>query len=250
MSQSKTGIIIPCYNEEKRLDTHAFIDFINTHSDYILCFVNDGSKDDTLQVLDRIKEQNINQVIVIDLAQNGGKAAAVRAGALALYKNPEIEHIGFIDADLSTDFNDFKELVKTLNDSDQLEMVYGSRNKEASQNVDRNFFRDIFSRIIKAFIYLILRLPIEDTQCGAKVFKRNLIQVAFANPFLTKWLFDIEIFIKLKKHYSPENVMHYIHEQALNRWVHVEDSKLGIKDAFQIPFRLVSIWYSYKFLAQ
>ena len=63
----KTGIIIPCYNEEKRLNVQAFIDFIKTHDNYHLCFVNDGSKDNTLAVLDQIKEARTIKVSIIDM---------------------------------------------------------------------------------------------------------------------------------------------------------------------------------------
>jgi len=249
MSTTTTGIIIPCYNEEKRLNSNAFINFIQSHQDHVLCFVNDGSSDDTIQVLNEIKASQPDRVKVIDMNENVGKAEAVRAGALGLYASTDVDFIGFIDADLSTDFEDFKSLVQTLKGDEKLEMVYGSRNKEESQNVDRDFFRNIFSNIVKTFIYLILRLHIEDTQCGAKVFRRELIGVSFTQAFLTRWLFDIEVFIRLKRHYSPENVMNYIYEQPLKRWVHVDDSKLGLKDAIQIPYSLISIWYSYKIAA-
>ena len=94
-------------------------------------------------------------------------------------------------------------------------------------------------------VFLILGLPIEDTQCGAKVFRRNIIPVAYNDAFLTRWLFDVEIFMKLKKHFGSNDVMNRIHEQPLERWVHVDDSKLGMKDALQVPAMLISIWYSY-----
>jgi hypothetical protein len=97
-------------------------------------------------------------------------------------------------------------------------------------------------------VYLILRLPIEDTQCGAKVFRRNVVPVAYRNRFLSKWLFDVEIFIRLKKHFGANKVMNRIHEQGLDKWVHMEDSKLGVKDSLEIPYVLMSIWYSYIFL--
>lgn len=250
MSTTKTGIIIPCYNEENRLNAPAFLEFIQSHEDHVLCFVNDGSSDDTLTVLNAIKNECPTRVHVVDMEQNGGKAAAVRLGALHMYNETKVDYIGFIDADLSTDFEDFKSLANTLDENSKLDLVYGSRNKEESQNVDRDFFRNIFSRIIKTFIYLILRLPIEDTQCGAKVFRRNVIKTAFQQPFLTRWLFDVEIFIKLKRYYSPEDVMDHIYEQPLQRWVHVDDSKLGLKDAIQIPLKLISIWYSYNLVGQ
>lgn len=241
----KTAIIIPCYNEANRLDSQAFVDFIKDHSDYLLCFVNDGSTDDTISVLHEIKETQPSQIHVLDMPKNGGKAAAVRAGALYLSKATDAQFVGFIDADLSTDFQDFKALAKKLDADKNLDVVYGSRSKGEGSGIDRDFLRAIFSKIVKAFIYLILRLPIEDTQCGAKVFRKSIISTAFAIPFQTKWLFDVEIFIRLKRYYSPDNVMNHIYEQPLVKWVHVDDSKLGAKDAIQIPIRLVMIWYKY-----
>ena len=240
----KTGIIIPCYNEEKRLDVDAFVEFIKSHSKYHLCFVNDGSKDNTLQVLRDIQKQVQARISIVDVKKNAGKAAAVRSGARYLFNRQDIDYIGFIDADLSTDFNNFKKLVETLQNNDNLFLVHGSRGKGEGQ-IERNLFRNIFSKMIKMIVFLILGLPIEDTQCGAKVFRRNIIPVAYNQAFLTRWLFDVEIFLRLKKHFGSKDIMNCIYEQPLDSWVHVEDSKLGIKDALQIPYMLMSIWYSY-----
>jgi len=243
----KTGIIIPCYNEAKRLDVNAFITFIKSHSKYHLCFVNDGSKDDTLSVLETIKKQAATRVSIIDIKKNAGKATAVRSGARFLYNRKDVNYIGFIDADLSTDFSDFKRLVTTLHNNKKLSLVYGSRGK-GEGNIERNVFRNLFSKIIKGIVFLILGLPIEDTQCGAKVFRRKSIPVAYKTAFLTRWLFDVEIFIRLKKHFGSKKIMNKLYEQPLERWVHVDDSKLGIKDALQIPYKLLSIWFSYTVL--
>lgn len=240
----KTGIIIPCYNEEKRLNVQAFVEFIKSKDDYHICFVNDGSKDNTLEVLNRIKEEDPEKVSVIDMKKNGGKASAVRAGSRYLFNREDIEFIGFIDADLSTDFNDFESLVATLSDNDNLSLVYGSRGGN-NDNIQRNAFRKFFSRIIKALVQLILGLPIEDTQCGAKVFRKDIIPVAYNKEFMSKWLFDVEIFIRLKKHFGTTEIMSRIQEQELTRWVHVDDSKLGVKDSLEIPYVLMSIWFSY-----
>jgi len=240
----KTGIIIPCYNEANRLNSHAFLEFISSHDQYHLCFVNDGSKDHTLSVLQSIKEKIPTRVSIIDVKKNAGKAAAVRVGARYFFSKKEVNYIGFIDADLSTDFNDFKKLVNTLHKNNELLLVYGSRGK-GKGNIERNFFRNVFSKMVKLIVFLILGLPIEDTQCGAKVFRRNSIPVAYHSAFLTKWLFDVEIFIRLKKHFGSKNIMSKMHEQPLDRWIHVDDSKLGIKDALQIPYKLLTIWFSY-----
>ena len=63
----KTGIIIPCYNEENRLNVNAFINFIKEENDYHLCFVNDGSKDNTIDVLMKIQAVDTKKVSVIDI---------------------------------------------------------------------------------------------------------------------------------------------------------------------------------------
>ena len=240
----KTGIIIPCYNEEKRLDQEAFVNFIKDHSDYHLCFVNDGSKDDTLNVLQAMKRAVPKRISIVDVKKNSGKATAVRAGARFLYNLEDISNIGFIDADLSTDFRDFKDLVKTLERDDKM-VVFGSRNRGDCGTIKRNFLRCLLSNTIKQFIHFILGLPIRDTQCGAKVFKKSVVPVVYQEAFLSKWLFDVEIFLRLKKALGKEQTMQCIVEQPLMRWVHVDDSKLDAKDALEIPMRLAHIWLNY-----
>ena len=247
----KTAIIIPCYNEANRINKVAFENFINDSENYHLCFVNDGSKDETLDVLKQIQQTNHDKVTVIDMKRNSGKAAAVRAGARYLYNREDIENVGFIDADLSTDFEDFIALDDSLKRNTTLKMVFGSRAKDnGGDGIKKDPMRALFSKIIKMCVFLILGLPIEDTQCGAKVFRKDLIPVIYATNFLSKWLFDVEMFIRLKKHMGGKDaVMQVIQEQALNRWVHVEDSKLGLKDSLEIPVRLLVIWFNYNILS-
>ncbi|MGO4911010.1 dolichyl-phosphate beta-glucosyltransferase [Leeuwenhoekiella sp. W20_SRS_FM14] len=247
----KTAIIIPCYNEANRINKAAFERFIKESENYHLCFVNDGSKDETLKVLKNIQRVNENKVTVIDMKRNSGKAAAVRAGARYLYNREDIDNVGFIDADLSTDFEDFISLDDTLKRNTTLKMVFGSRAKDNDgDGIQKDPLRAIFSKIIKMCVFLILGLPIEDTQCGAKVFRKELIPVIYSTSFLSKWLFDVEMFIRLKKYMGGKNaVMQIIQEQALNRWVHVDDSKLGLKDSLEIPLRLLVIWFNYNVLS-
>lgn len=239
----KTGIIIPCYNESKRLNTEAFLQFSIKNQDYHLCFVNDGSKDNTIQVLENLRIQNPNGISIIDIKKNIGKAGAVRAGSRYLFTRNDIDAIGFMDADLSTDFRDFKELVKTLKTENKI-MVFGSR-KSGNDGIKRNATRGILSKIVKGFILLILGLPITDTQCGAKVFKKDVVPTLFEKAFVSRWLFDVEIFLRLKKQMGSKNIMNSIFEQPLMRWVHMEDSKLGLKDSVKIPMKLMQIWFAY-----
>src|SRR5437764_14833346 len=93
---SRLLLVVPCYNEEKRLDVEAFRNF-----DANFLFVNDGSRDGTLRLLQSMRDSDPQRFDVLDLERNGGKAEAVRRGILAaLDRKPDIT--GFWDADLAT----------------------------------------------------------------------------------------------------------------------------------------------------
>ena len=78
----KTTIVVPCYNEAKRLDTAAFIEALDTRPWLRLIFVDDGSRDATLAVLGEIKSAKPAQVSITSLSLNRGKAETVRRGML------------------------------------------------------------------------------------------------------------------------------------------------------------------------
>ena len=114
IQQRCVGVVIPCYNEEERLMSKEFTDYIDKHTGYHLCFVNDGSKDKTLDVLHDLKKGREDFITVYDCEKNGGKAEAVRQGMLYMAKQEDLDYIGFLDADLSTDLADFDDLVITI----------------------------------------------------------------------------------------------------------------------------------------
>ncbi|MBP2831626.1 glycosyltransferase family 2 protein [Aquimarina sp. U1-2] len=240
-----TGIIIPCYNEYYRLEKQKFCDFLNKHSSYHLCFVNDGSTDDTLQMLLELKKSNPHKITVLNLRQNQGKATAVQTGANHFVNLVNIENIGFLDADLSTSLEEMDNLVKKLDKNPELSIVFGSRKATKANNVERRFVRRFLSNFIGFFIRYILQLPIKDTQCGAKVFKKSIIKNVYSQRFISRWLFDIEIFLRLKKHIGLNELLNCISEEPLESWIEVEGSKITLKDSFLIPINLVIIWFSY-----
>ncbi|WP_103866688.1 MULTISPECIES: glycosyltransferase [Aquimarina] len=245
MMTKTTGIIIPCYNEYDRLDQKKFCNFLSNNSNYHLCFVNDGSSDDTLKMLCELKKFDPKRISVLDLEQNQGKATAVQTGANYLADIDYIENIAFLDADLSTSLEEMDNLVKKLDSNPQLTMVFGSRKADNSNNIDRNIIRKFLSNFVGFFIRFILQLPIKDTQCGAKVFKKSIIENVYSQRFISRWLFDIEIFLRLKKHIGLKDLLNCISEEPLDSWIEVEGSKITLKDSFLIPINLLMIWFSY-----
>jgi YesN/AraC family two-component response regulator len=227
------GVVIPCYDEAKRLLSDDFKKFVHKNLGYHLCFVNDGSKDNTLEVLQEIKKGNETYISIYDCEKNGGKAEAVRLGMLHLAKQNQFDYIGFLDADLSTNFDDFQDLVTTISNSNY-KIVSGSRMSRMGADIAKESARKIISQTINFIIRKTLGMEINDTQCGAKIMTKEIVENTFQKKFLTKWLFDVEIFMRMKKLYGIEEAKKLICEKPLNRWVHVDGSKLSFKDSFKI----------------
>ena len=245
LQKNCVGVVIPCYNEEERLSSDEFKEFAHKNLGYHLCFVNDGSTDKTLEVLEELKLTNPSHISVYDCEKNGGKAEAVRQGMLHLAKDPQLDYIGFLDADLSTDFLDFNDLVETLENSN-FKIVSGSRMARMGANITKESARKIISMTINLIIRTILQMPFNDTQCGAKVMRKEIIPLLFTKPFITKWIFDVEMFIRMRKHYGKDKVQQFICEQPLKRWIHADGSKLSMKDSVKIVGQLAQIAFTYR----
>lgn len=239
------GVVIPCYNEEGRLLSKDFLNFIKKNSGYHLCFVNDGSKDNTLQTLKDLQKDREDHITVYDLQQNLGKAEAVRLGMLHLAHRDDLDYIGFLDADLSTDLMDFDELVSTMKKSN-FKVVSGSRISRMGANITKESARKVISLTINFIIQRILRMNFKDTQCGAKIFHKDIINIAFRDKFITKWIFDIEIFKRISLYYGLEKTKKILYEKPLNRWIHADGSKLSMKDSMNIIFQLMKIAWIYR----
>jgi dolichyl-phosphate beta-glucosyltransferase len=245
-----TAIVIPCYNEANRLNCDAFRSFVAYNPDYHLCFVNDGSTDNTLTLLKRLRKGFETQISIYDCPQNGGKAEAVRQGMLHLFDTTTCRNIGFLDADLSTDFVDFKQLVHHLDTKPTIKVAVGARVKRLGAEITRNLKRHLIGRSIATLIGILLEMPIYDTQCGAKVFRRDIVRSLFLQSFSSKWLFDVELFFRLKNRFGVQKATTLIYEHPLQRWVHVGDSKITANDSIRIPLKLFKIAMIYRIQPQ
>ncbi|WP_343561437.1 glycosyltransferase [Sphingobacterium sp.] len=239
------GIIVPCYNEENRLPYEAFVEFAGKHQEVLICFVNDGSKDNTLALLKALQATQPESIEVLNLEQNGGKAEAVRQGMLHVFRNSSAQLIGFLDADLATSAEEWLEMAKYKEKLPQYGAIVGSRIQRLGASILRDDNRSMFSKMVKTFIRVILKTPFQDTQCGAKIFSRDLIPFLFKTPFMTPWLFDIEIFLRLQKKFGKTTLQKGVLEYPLMNWKEVGDSKLKMKHAVKIPMQLAKLYYQY-----
>jgi len=239
------GIVIPCYNEEERLLGAEFKEFVHKNLGYHLCFVNDGSKDNTLGVLEELRKGNEDRISIYNCEKNGGKAEAVRLGMLHLAKQNQYNFIGFLDADLSTNFDDFKVLATEIAGSN-FQIVSGSRMARMGADIAKESARAIISKTVNFIIRKTLGMNFKDTQCGAKIMTKEIVEKTFQKKFLTKWLFDVEIFMRMKKVYGSSVAQSLICEKPLNRWVHMDGSKLSFKDSFKIMGQIGQIAVHYR----
>ncbi|MBK8203647.1 MAG: glycosyltransferase [Bdellovibrionales bacterium] len=94
----KIGLVIPCFNEAKRLDVKSFSQFLyeDKFSQVVFCFVNDGSQDETGSVLKDLSKKYPGQTLIIDRPNNLGKAASVREGILKMLSETQCDWLGFL----------------------------------------------------------------------------------------------------------------------------------------------------------
>lgn len=228
-----TALVVPCYNEAKRFHTELFVQWLSTQTQTRLILVDDGSRDGTLAVLDCIRERFPDRVTVLPLNPNRGKAEAVRNGLLfALdHFNPDI--VGFWDADLATPLDAFDRFVSVLDHRPDIEMIFGSRVKLLGRRVERRPYRHYLGRVFATAASVMLNLPIYDTQCGAKLFVvRPHTRRIFADPFLSKWVFDVEIIARYLQLECCDTTLleKRIYEYPLESWVDIAGSKVRPKD--------------------
>jgi dolichyl-phosphate beta-glucosyltransferase len=243
-----TCIVIPCYNEEKGMSLKEYSTFLETTPEAIICFINDGSTDKTLQLLTLFQEKYSDQVHIISLLKNLGKAEAVRQGINYCNQNFNHQFIGYLDADLATSLEEFMDLTIYL--KEDAVFCFGSRIRKIGSNIVRENSRFLIGRIIATFISQVLNLKVYDTQCGCKVFTKDLSGLLFKKEFLSKWLFDVELFFRMMILFGKEKAIQKMHEAPLKSWIEKGNSKVKLTYFFKLWIDLYQINKKYKKLLQ
>lgn len=233
------ALVVPCYDEAARFDPAPWLDALEAQPGLRLLFVDDGSRDRTRDVLDACVARAPERAAVLALPRNGGKAEAVRAGMLHLLDDPPAV-VGFWDADLATPLDVVPLLLARL--EDDVEIVLGARVKLLGHVVDRKPVRHQAGRVAATMASWLLRLPVYDTQCGAKLFRVTPhTRALFAEPFSTRWAFDVEILARwMGTHPEVDRaVIHrFLVEQPVSRWKDVPGSKVRLTDFLGAPLDL------------
>jgi glycosyltransferase involved in cell wall biosynthesis len=244
---ARIAIVVPCYNEETRLDVEAFRSARLPGHALEFVFVDDGSRDGTRSILESIARERPVPTHVVALDNNQGKAEAVRRGVLdALTRSPEV--VGFWDADLSTPLSELPAFIALLETLPGVDIVMGSRVKLMGRSIARRAWRHYLGRVFATAASLTLDLAVYDTQCGAKLFRVTpLLGKIFERPFLAKWIFDVEIlarFMALDPR-GPESAAASLYELPLREWIDIRGSKVKTADFAKAALDLAAIYKAY-----
>jgi len=239
-------IVVPCYNEARRLRGEQFTKYLQGTPHISILFVNDGSTDDTLQVLRQIERQLPARIQVLHRPVNSGKAESVRAGLLHALEGGTADFVGYWDADLATPLDAINDLLELLLAHNEVDIVLGSRVKLLGRDIERLAVRHYLGRVFATCASVVLGLPIYDTQCGAKIFRvtPNLTGI-LQEPFSSRWIFDVELLARFLQSSDTEKAEVKIYEFPLYRWRDVPGSKVRPLDFLTAAKELLAIWRKY-----
>jgi hypothetical protein len=158
------------------------------------------------------------------------------------------DYLGYFDADLATPLAAVDNLRLVLDKHPDCVFVMGSRIKHLGVNIKRDAFRHYVGRVIATVISVILKLPVYDTQCGAKLLRRGVVNSVFRDKFISPWLFDVELLARLVGLFGRPNLRGKLLEQPLQEWTEQAESRISPTYMFRMWTELYRIYRTYHHL--
>jgi len=227
------SVIIPAYNEEKRLG-----DTLDKIQEYLggkqwtweVIVVDDGSKDGTVDLVED-REESFPGLRLVKNATNRGKGFSVRNGMM----RGKGKYLLFTDSDLSTPIGDLDKLIERLEQGD-CDIAIGSRAlPESNITVPQPGHRVFMGRVFNGLVRVLFGTDIRDTQCGFKVFRREAAEAIFPKQSVWRFGFDVEIL------FIGERLGFQVCEVPVT-WENSEDSRVSaLKDSLSMFLDLIRI---------
>lgn len=237
MAKPYLSVIIPAYNEAKRLPL-TLIDVDRHLSEqeysYEILVVDDGSTDATAEITERFKPL-IENLKLVNLKENRGKGAAVREGMMAAKGNWRV----FMDADNSTTVVEFNKMIPYLDEG--YEVVIGSRSVKGSKlNPPQNVLKQLAGKLGNLFIQILLLRGIWDSQCGFKCFSEEAARRIFSSTKLDRWGFDVEVL-------ALARALGYQIKEMPIHWINDNHSHVRWFSYFQVLWETIKVrWWLWR----
>ena len=156
----------------------------------------------------------------------------------------QADFIGFWDADLATPLSEIPRFIHIAADHDY-KVVTGLRLLRLGAGVRRKKLRHYLGRCFATAASVMLGLPVYDTQCGAKLYRTDVVPTLFSEKFITRWLFDVEILARYIVAYGRTAATNEIYEHPVFAWEDVAGSRLKFHDFFKAPMEMLKIKHKY-----
>jgi glycosyltransferase involved in cell wall biosynthesis len=228
----KYSIVIPAYNESARIPATltSVVSCIRANGwNAEVIVVNDGSRDDTAEVVHAFAE-TAPEVRLVENPGNRGKGYSVRNGIL----QSKGEVVMFTDSDLSAPIEEAPRLFAAIEQG--ADIAIGSRWLESGRQTHRQpLYRQFFGRCFNAVTRMVMGLRFADTQCGFKAFTRAAAMTIFPLQTIERWGFDPEIlFIAVKRGFRVQEV-------AVS-WAHDERTRMSyLRDGMKMLEEMAAI---------
>jgi SAM-dependent methyltransferase len=211
------SIVVPMYQEETRIvgtvEQLATSGLNSAGNEFV--FVDDGSKDRTVEVLEKALAETSLVASVIRLPRNLGKGAAVQAGVLAARGDV----IAFVDADLSSPPSAVEQCCRAVEAG--VNVAVASRGHSTSNLVVRQpGSREAAGKLFNRVVRLLGLTTLPDTQCGLKAFDRETARAVFAELSVRRFAFDVEVLMRAAR-------MGATIEAIPTEWSHREESRVA-----------------------
>ncbi len=229
------SIIIPLYNEERRLsktfdEVRRFLRTrpnINTE----VIFVDDGSSDGTTRVVEAFLPELAGKGQLIKSTPNQGKGSVVRQGMLAAHGDYRL----MVDADMSTSLDELDKCQEFM--KNKVPIIIGTRKDHGAQLVKKQpWYRQKMGEAYAVFARFATGLTMKDFGCGFKLFSAQAAHNIFSRAFVNRWIFDTEVLVLARQLGYPVAEVGVI-------WINDEDTRVHfVRDGAQALYDLVRIY--------
>ncbi len=232
------SIIIPAYNEEKRLPSTldrvlGYLGGNQRYSNVEILVVDDGSKDGTVEVVNRYRERAAC-IQLVSNPGNRGKGYAVRNGMLKAKGEWRL----FTDSDLSSPIEEIEKLLAAAL-REKAQVAFGSRAVNRTLvSVRQSWVREFSGRFFNLVMRLMTGLPFQDTQCGFKLYHASAAEAVFGRQILEGFGFDVEdLFLAVRFGFKCVEVP--------VRWANVEGTRVSLLSGLGAFWEVLLVrWYS------
>jgi dolichyl-phosphate beta-glucosyltransferase len=224
------SIIIPAYNEEENIafTLSKIAEYLKGKEfSYDITVVDDGSGDATVRKALEFKDK-LNNFQVIESKPNRGKGFVLKKSMLQAAG----EYIMFMDADSSVSIGELDKFLLQLKDGSD---IYIASRRISGAEVIMPWQREIAGKVFILLSKFILGLPVNDINCGFKLFRRDAARDVFSRQVMNDWSYDAEILFLSKKY-------GYKVKEIPVKWVYKATSKVRpLRDAISSFISLMKI---------